>query len=88
MRTENFRFLFAKKTNPNLSTGGQWYSDTSPFSIPWLKTDLCKRSSLSPHRWQRERFYNIDWSAPPLSRMTGPLTSLAELTSARLNPHL
>jgi hypothetical protein len=21
-------------------TGGQWYSDTSPFSIPWLSTGL------------------------------------------------
>jgi len=30
-------FLFAKQTNPNLSnTGGQRYSDTSPFSIPWI----------------------------------------------------
>jgi hypothetical protein len=26
-------FLFAKHTNPNQS--GQWYSDTSPFNIPW-----------------------------------------------------
>ncbi len=28
--------LFAKQTNPNQSNGGQWYSDTSPFSIPWM----------------------------------------------------
>jgi len=32
-----FLFFFAKQTNPNQSTGGQWYSDTSPFSIPWLQ---------------------------------------------------
>ncbi len=31
-----FLFLFAKQTNPfqTIQTGGQWYSDTSPFSIP------------------------------------------------------
>jgi hypothetical protein len=30
-----FLFLFAKQSIPN-QTGGQWYSDTSPFSIPWF----------------------------------------------------
>ncbi len=30
-----FLFLFAKQTNPN-QTGGRWYSDTSPLSIPWF----------------------------------------------------
>jgi hypothetical protein len=33
MTTNNFCFYL---TNPN-QTGGQWYSDTSPFSIPWFK---------------------------------------------------
>jgi len=33
-----FLYLFANQTNPTNQTGGQWYSDTSPFSIPWLKT--------------------------------------------------
>jgi hypothetical protein len=34
--------LFAEQTNPNQSTGGQHYSDTSPFSIPWyVYKSLC-----------------------------------------------
>ncbi len=38
MTADNFCFLFAKQTNTNQSnTGGQWYSDTSPFSIPWIR---------------------------------------------------
>jgi hypothetical protein len=34
---DNWQYLcfFAKWTNPNSQTGDQWYSDTSPFSIPW-----------------------------------------------------
>jgi hypothetical protein len=33
---DNWQFLslFAKQTNQN-QTGVQWYTDTSPFSIPW-----------------------------------------------------
>ncbi len=32
-------FLFAKETNLN-QTGGQQYSDTSPFSIPWKSSQF------------------------------------------------
>jgi hypothetical protein len=35
MTTRNFLFLFAKQAIQTSQTGGQWYSDTSPFSIPW-----------------------------------------------------
>ncbi len=31
MTTDNFCFYLQ-----NSKTGGQWYSDTSPFSIPWI----------------------------------------------------
>ncbi len=31
-----FLFLFAKQTNQTGQTGGQLYSDTSFFSIPWI----------------------------------------------------
>jgi hypothetical protein len=31
-----FVFLFAKRLNQTSQTGGQLYSDTSPFSVPWL----------------------------------------------------
>jgi hypothetical protein len=38
MTTNNFCFLFAKQNNPNQSTRGQWYRDTSPCSIPDLNS--------------------------------------------------
>ncbi len=37
-----FCFYFQNRLIQTGQTGGQWYSDTSPFSIPW--TDI--RSSL------------------------------------------
>jgi hypothetical protein len=38
--------LLTKQTNPNQSTGGQMYSDTSPFSIPCERAQYEKRDSL------------------------------------------
>jgi len=31
---------------PNQSKGGQWYSDTSPFSIPWIGPRIVKLWTL------------------------------------------
>ncbi len=31
-------FIWEKQTIQTSQTEGQWYSDTSPFSIPWLDT--------------------------------------------------
>jgi hypothetical protein len=28
-------------------TGGQWYSDASPFSIPWFIVQACKQVMMS-----------------------------------------
>jgi hypothetical protein len=36
MTTENFSFSFAKQLIQIGQTGGQWFSDTSCFGIPWL----------------------------------------------------
>jgi hypothetical protein len=36
MTTENFGFYFQSRLIQTSQTGGQQYSDTSPFSIPWL----------------------------------------------------
>jgi hypothetical protein len=33
MTTDNFCFYLQNRL---IQTGGQWYSDTSPFIIPWL----------------------------------------------------
>ncbi len=35
MTTDNFRFYLQNRIVQTSQTGGQWYSDTSPFSIPW-----------------------------------------------------
>ncbi len=36
MTTDNFCFYFQNGLIQTCQTGGQGYSDTSPFSIPWL----------------------------------------------------
>jgi hypothetical protein len=36
MTTDNFCFHLQNRLIQTSQTGGQWYSDTSPFSIPWL----------------------------------------------------
>jgi hypothetical protein len=35
MTTYNFSFYLQNILTQASQTGGQWYSDTSPFSIPW-----------------------------------------------------
>ncbi len=37
MATDNFCFYLQNRLIQTSQTGGQWYSDTSPFSIPWFK---------------------------------------------------
>ncbi len=33
--TDNFCFYLQNRLSQTSQTAGQWYSDTSPFSIPW-----------------------------------------------------
>jgi hypothetical protein len=37
MTTDNFCFYLQNRLIQTSQTGGQQYSDTSPFSIPWLE---------------------------------------------------
>jgi hypothetical protein len=37
MTTDNFCFYLQNRLIQTNQTGGQWYSDTSPFSIPWIQ---------------------------------------------------
>ncbi len=46
MTTDNFCFHLQNRLIQTSQTGGQWYSDTSPFSIPWLKLRLLAGASL------------------------------------------
>jgi hypothetical protein len=53
MTTDNICFHLQNRLIQTSETGGQWYNDTSPFSIPWamlllspssqcfLKTSVC-----------------------------------------------
>ena len=40
MTTDNFCFCLQKRLIQTSQTDGQWYSDTAPYSIPWLKAQL------------------------------------------------
>jgi len=37
MTTDNICFYLQNRLTQTSQIGGQWYSDTSPFSIPWVK---------------------------------------------------
>jgi hypothetical protein len=41
--TDNFYFYLQNRLIQTSQTGGQWYSDTSPFSIPWLIRTVCQK---------------------------------------------
>jgi len=36
MTTDNFCFYLENRLLQTSQTGGQWYTDAFPFSIPWL----------------------------------------------------
>jgi hypothetical protein len=38
MTADNFCFHLQNRLIQTSQTGGQWYGDTSPFSIPWYST--------------------------------------------------
>ncbi len=40
MTTDNFCIYLENRLIQTSQIGGQWYSDTSPFSIPWLNKRL------------------------------------------------
>jgi hypothetical protein len=37
MTTDNFCIYLQNRLIQTSQTGGQWYNDTSPFSIPWMQ---------------------------------------------------
>ena len=41
MTTDNFCFYFQNRLIQTSKTGGQRYSDTSPFSFPWKTFEEC-----------------------------------------------
>ncbi len=47
MTTDNFCFYLQNRLIQTSNTGGQWYSDTSPFSIPWFVSSKAGELNLS-----------------------------------------
>ncbi len=62
MTTDNFCFYLQNKLIQTSKAGGQWYSDTSPFSIPWLN-----HLFITYQHWQPTR------SASKIGRLLVPL---------------
>jgi hypothetical protein len=48
MTTDNFCFYFQNRLIRTSKTGGQRYSDTSPFSIPWYNSQGSVDVSILP----------------------------------------
>jgi hypothetical protein len=46
MTTDNFCFYLQKRPIQTSQTGGQWYSGTSPFSIPWSEASVMKKKKF------------------------------------------
>jgi hypothetical protein len=63
MTTENFCFYLQNRLIQTSQTVGQWYSDTSPFSIPWTNTQAynCTESitAVKSFTAQIQCLYNI-----------------------------
>jgi hypothetical protein len=60
--TDYFCFHLQNRLIPTGQTGGQQYSDTSPFSIPWY-TSLCNR--LDPTRPDSTQLLFLSSRGPP-----------------------
>jgi len=60
--TYNFCFYLQNRLIQTSQTGGQWYSDTPPFSIPWLSLCLPIQTSLK----------EVESMSCSLSRLIGP----------------
>ena len=65
MTTDNFCFYLQNRLIQTSQTGGQWYSDASPFSIPWIefepmpypKNDRNKFCDYDPSGQYHKTFY-------------------------------
>jgi hypothetical protein len=62
LATDNFFFFLQNRLIQNSQTGGQWYSDTSPFRIPWLYVSDIYEIDYICHR------YKTFWTSFSFSR--------------------
>ncbi len=62
MTTDNFCFYLQNRLIQTSQTGGQWYSDTSPFSIPWTRVEMFSRHAQNVYKsckLNNKKFYRI-----------------------------
>jgi hypothetical protein len=50
MTTDNFCFYLQNRLIQTSQTGGQWHSDTSPFSIPWFFQNIFINANVQSQR--------------------------------------
>ena len=73
MRTDNFRFYLQDRLIQTSQTGGQWNSDTSPFSTPcmnnpqFIAASETKKRKLSFISFDTRTIRSVAWSpcTPP-----------------------
>jgi hypothetical protein len=91
MTTDNFCFHLQNRLIQTSQTGGQWYSDTYPFSIPWIGTsqyktwlkrfDRDKRSSLFASRIggdERDHLTRLERDVTTLESFAGNFGNVLE----------
>jgi hypothetical protein len=54
MTTDNFCFYLQIRLIRTSQTGGQWYCDTPPFSIPWPCTTFMTKALTDVHKNHRD----------------------------------
>jgi len=59
MTTNNFCFYLQNRPIQTGQTGGQRYSDTSPFSIPWLNQSSSLGTVLGVTKFIRMNYYAL-----------------------------
>jgi hypothetical protein len=73
MTTDKFCFYLQNRLIQMSQTGGQWYSDTSPFSIPCLE---CGRAVIG----QRKREIRVHVTLSPFLSLSLPFSLSLSLT--------
>ncbi len=66
MTTDNFCFYLQNRLIQTSQTGGQWYSDTSPFSIPWLSLELNPVNKKLLHKSLIGLATTLKWTSVPV----------------------
>jgi hypothetical protein len=57
MTNDNFCFYLQNRLIQTSQTGGQWYSNTSPFNIPWFILEKIFQHGPVPAKGQNSSIY-------------------------------